>query len=146
LKLSAEQTKQLLEISHKRDKLVQKEREEAKSLSGEEQEKSRAALRARRIQWESDACKEIEGVLTPPQLTALAEIKIAEQGGYVLQRPTTLELLGPSDEQKAAWKRLAAESQENGRKAFLERTDKALAILTPLQQQKLREKMEREGL
>jgi hypothetical protein len=146
LKLGAEQTKQLLEISHKRDKLVQKEREEAKNLSPEEQEKSRAALRARRIQWESDACKEIEGVLTPQQLTALAEIKIAEPPGwYALQTPSALELLTPSDEQKAAWKRLAAESQESGRKAFLENTEKALTILTPLQQQKLRERMEREG-
>jgi hypothetical protein len=94
----------------------------------------------------SEARRQIEGLLTAEQLTTLKDIIFSSSAIASLMDARFREELQLNDQQKAALDRFGRETSEVGRRVPREIFTKGFALLTPEQQQKLREEVDRRGL
>lgn len=152
LGLSEEQKQKLREISEAYRKEVQegwrREWEKIRHLSPAEQQKHWAEQRETlaRLGKERVAAvrKKVEAVLTPQQLYQLQEINFRNQAAVMLNNPGTLDRLEATPEQKERLRKIREELQEKIHKLQRQSFEESFQLLTPEQQQKLREMATRE--
>jgi hypothetical protein len=89
--------------------------------------------------------REVERCLTPPQLVALKDINFRSDVPTALLEPHVQAKLGITKDQTTRLQRLAEESTKSDQSAWRAQDEKSLGILTPTQQQKLREEVDRCG-
>jgi len=135
LGLSAEQEKQLqvvvAHIAAKREKARQEQ------LSGKTRPTDAAT------DWEADAKKQVEAILTPQQLTTLNEVNFRRQVALALGHPEKRKTVGVAAQQAADFQRLDMVSHERLYRIDREMLKQALEILTSRQRQQLREEIDR---
>jgi|GEM_PF-7067926 len=152
LGLSEEQKHQLKHIADQYRKETQEawrqEWEKIRHLSPAEQQKHWAAQRdhlARRGKERVAAFrKKMEAVLTPQQLHQLREINFRNRAAAILNNPGTLERLKATPDQKERLRKLREELQEKIYQLQRQTFDESFQLLSPEQQQELREMATRE--
>jgi hypothetical protein len=88
----------------------------------------------------SELRKQFEAVLTPDQLAAYKDMAVRNIATTALRDSRVQDRVGASDEQKAALQRILDESLVNYRQSNREMGQKMLKVLTPPQQEKLRQR------
>lgn len=83
--------------------------------------------------------KEVEAVLTPQQLEQLREIDFRNRAAAMLQNPRTLDRLAATGEQKERLRKLREALQEKIYQLQRQSFEESFQVLTPQQQQKLRQ-------
>ncbi len=152
LGLSDEQKQKLQQIAEAFRKETQdawrQEWEKIRHLSPAEQQKHWAAQRetlARRGKERVAAVhKQVEAVLTPQQLAQLQEINFRNRAAAMLHNPGTLDRLAATRQQKEQLRKLREELQEKIYQLQRQSFEESFRLLTPEQQQKLREMATRE--
>ena len=86
---------------------------------------------------------QFEALLTPEQLTAYKELAFQNIAHSAVDDPLMLNQIGASDQQRAALQRLEMESTESNQRFIRAMGEKMLNVLTPAQQEKLREEIDR---
>lgn len=110
-----------------------------RDLSPEERQKKMADIREKTTKRMEALRKQTEELLLPHQLKQLKEIDFRMRAPAALANPRTLEQLGATEEQKEQLRLLREQTQEKTRQLQQEMVEKALQVLTPGQQEKLRE-------
>lgn len=88
----------------------------------------------------------IETLLSADQLAALKELRLRREADLALSSPETRTKLGLSGEQRAALAKLDREAHERLYRIDREQLDKALAILSPEQRDKLTAELDRRSI
>jgi len=88
--------------------------------------------------------KRFEAVLTPKQLAKYEDMTLRNLAQGTLANPRILDRIGVSDEQRATLFRLYDESYETQRQRLREKGRELLTVLTPAQQDALREQSNRQ--
>lgn len=152
LGLSRQQRQALLDIASQYRKEIQEswrqEWEKIRHLSPAEQQKHWAAQRdtlARRGQERIAAVrKKVEAVLTPQQIQQLKEINFRIRAAAMLDNPATLDRLHTTPEQRERLRKLREELQEKIYQLQRQAFEESFQLLSPQQQDKLREMATRE--
>ncbi len=147
LGLSQQQKQELLDIASQYRKEIQRswrqQWEIIRHLSPAEQQKHWAAQRdtlARRGQERIAAFrKKVEAVLTPQQLQRLKEIDFRIRAAAMLDNPATLDRLDATPEQREQLRKLREELQEKIYQLQRQTFEESFQLLSPQQQEKLRE-------
>jgi Spy/CpxP family protein refolding chaperone len=143
LALTSRQRRQLREISDRYQAKVRDINEALQRLSPEERELRLDALRERTRKDIAAIRKQVVEVLTPRQLESYETIDFRSAVPAVLVTPRLLDVLGATDGQKARLRQLRDDIEVKFRQVQEEATDKTLQILTPRQQQKLKEEFKK---
>ena len=133
LDLSAEQEKQLQSVMANCAAIAEER------LSGETQPSKLEP------DWETDAKKQVEAILTPQQLTALNEINFRRQVALALSYPEKRKTVEITTRQAAGLKRLDKENLKHLHRIDRETLAKAISILSPRQREQLRVEIDRRG-
>ena len=99
-------------------------------------------------QWKrrrSEFCRQVEGLLTPQQATALKETRLRGWLDVLAQDPELMKKLAITEGQKVRLRRVSAAGGEGSTAAERDAKQKSLALLTAAQRQKLREELDRRG-
>ncbi len=99
-------------------------------------------------QWRrlvADFRRQVEGILTPQQATALKETRLHNKLRGLPEVGELVKSFDITEKQRARLRRLAAEFGLGVDSAWREAQEKALAVPTPAQRQKLREELDRQG-
>jgi hypothetical protein len=145
LGLSANQEKQLRDIATKCQAEKKKLTQETAKLPPEERRRKWPQLEQESLQIINQAREQIEALLTPEQLAALKDIVFRSWAIGSLNDAHFREELQLNDEQKTALNRFGREASELGGRLERERMTKELGVLTPEQQEKLHEELDRRG-
>jgi hypothetical protein len=92
---------------------------------------------------EADDKKQVEAILSPEQLTKLNEINFRRQVVLALGYPEKQEMIGMTDQQKAALAQLETYTSEQLHHIDREMLGKALEIITPTQRKQLSAEIDR---
>ena len=134
LGLTADQQKELAQIASKFG-ADQGEIEKKATEQPAEWWKSRETL-------QTEVGRRIEGLLTPQQLTALKNVRVRDVSPFYVQSdPYVQDKIGLSEPQRAAMREIVRGEEEKGFNREQEIYGKLLGLLTPQQQEKLREAM-----
>ncbi len=143
LGLNADQRKQLAAIEREHRGEVEKLAGEIKKLSPDQRKRPDVQQRALRM---LEAVRQrTEAVLSPQQLAALKEIVFRRRAFSTLADPKAAVKIGLNDQQKAAVKRINEEPANKYDRILREAARKLIGVLTPQQQDKIREVMDRQG-
>ena len=138
LSLTVTQQKQLAEIATK-FRADQETLQQNATDQPSEYRKSKVAL-------EADLGHQIEALLTPRQLTELKEITFRDVAPFFIQyEPLVQDKIGLSELQKAALQKISRDEKERAFNRDCETYEKLLALLTPQQQEKLREALSQDA-
>ena len=99
-------------------------------------------------QWRrlvADFRRQVEGILTPQQATALKETRLHNKLRGLPEVGELVKSFDITEKQRARLRRLAAEFGLGVDSAWREAQEKVLAVPTPAQRQKLREELDRQG-
>lgn len=95
--------------------------------------------------WEADAKKQVEAILTPQQLTMLNEINFHRQVALALCYPEKSKKVGITAQQTAEFQRLDKENLKHLYCIDDEALAKVMKMITPRQREKLRDEIKRNG-
>ena len=101
-----------------------------------------------RVQWKpfaSEFRRQVEGLLTPQQVTALNDIRLHDKLRGLSQDRELVKKLGITEEQKVRLRRIAGEYGRIALATSREAKEKSLAVPTAAQRQKLRDELDRRG-
>ena len=118
---------------------------ELNKLTPEEQARRNAEIMPVYREEDDTATRQIAALLTPKQAAALPEIGFRNAVVNALSDSRVQKAVGATADQKARLKRLADEENERAKRGPADDDRKALAVLTPVQKQKLREELDRRG-
>ncbi|WP_146531223.1 hypothetical protein [Novipirellula artificiosorum] len=135
LGLSAAQEEQLNAITE--ESAARRENTRQEKLSG------KAATSDTLSKWEATAKLQVEAILTPRQLATFNEIEFRRKAALALGYPEKREKVGMTEQQFAAFQRLDKETHQRRYRIDCEMLARALGSLSPRQQERLREKIDR---
>jgi len=142
LALSADQEKQLREITANYLRESEKIGREASKLSPDELQRMYRDFQQKSAQT---ARQRIEGLLTPQQLAALKEIVFRRAAVAALTTPRVQGKIGLGQREKDALGRIWQAARESSERISREASQQCLGLLTPGQEKKLREEIDRLG-
>ena len=125
-----------------------------KNLFPEERKAKLAELQAKRGEFQrkleelgKDIVRQVDAVLTPAQLAVLKKTALQRKAYAALMEPDTeiLKFIGATPEQVAKLRRLGEEQLTPNLEFYRETGEKALSVITPEQQKKLEEELDRRG-
>lgn len=143
LGLSADQRKQLTQVAGEHRGETEKLAREIKKLSPDQRKRPEFQQKARRML--EAVRRRTEAVLTPQQLAALQETVFRRRAFSTLADPKVEVKIGLDDQQKAAVKRINEEPAIRQDRILREAERKLFGVLTPQQQEKIREVIDRQG-
>jgi hypothetical protein len=146
LLMTAEERQQLQAISARSQAKAQAAMADLQRLSPEEQRKRLPALRQQARKDLEAIRKEVANVLTPQQLQAYEKVAFRLRVAYALEDARLLAALGLTDWQKEKIGQIRDNLEERLHHVQCEAADKTLDILTAAQQEKLKERLNQEGL
>jgi Spy/CpxP family protein refolding chaperone len=140
LKLTEEQTQKLREIS----RTAMARRPTSVLLAGMSREE-RLAKQADLLKLDLEDEEKAKAVLSPQQLAQVKEIGFRMYVQRAMYGERIFDAIGASEDQKAQLRKLGEEFQDKVTKVQQETVESAMKVLTPEQQKKLREMMEKQS-
>ena len=134
LGLSTAQQKRVQEINAKYGKEFAENRDRASDQDDFQGRHDQLAIRVR---------KQLETLLTPKQMTALADIVFRATLQFALADPKFQQQIGLSSQQKRDLERVRQDAEDRMYQLEKTRKEKTLGLLTPQQEQMLREQLDR---
>jgi Spy/CpxP family protein refolding chaperone len=114
-------------------------------LTQEERMAKYKEMREKQMKRAEAVRKQVEKVLLPHQLKALEEMNFRRMASSMLYQPRVMQNVGITEEQKAKIQKIRQEMMDKYQKLQKESLDQILKLLTPEQQQKLREQVRSYG-
>ncbi len=145
LGLSPDQEKQLKEIASNSQIEMEKLSRKLRNLAPEEQQRKMNEYQLESAKLAKEIRQKIEALLTPEQLAALKDNQFRSQAFGWLIIPQVQDKIGLSDRQKADIYHISKDLLEKSDRFDQELFAKELGLLTPGQQEKLREELDRRG-
>ena len=145
LALTSRQKRLLRDISDRYQAKTQEINEALQRLRPEERELRIEAMRERARKDVAAIRRQVSEVLTRQQLESYETIDFRLQVPAVLGNPRLLDAVGATDGQKARLRQLRDGLEDKFRQLQREAADKTLQILTPRQQEKLKEEFKKQG-
>ena len=145
LALTSRQKRLLRDISDRYQAKTQEINEAFQRLRPEERELRIEAMRERARKNVAAIRRQVSEVLTRQQLESYETIDFRLQVPAVLGNPRLLDAIGATDGQKARLRQLRDGLEDKFRQLQREAADKTLQILTPRQQEKLKEEFKKQG-
>jgi Spy/CpxP family protein refolding chaperone len=148
LKVTDEQKQQLKALAEKYQADMRQQYEKVREVPKDEQAKFWADWRQKSAQRQAEIRKEVEAVLQPEQVAKLKELNLRMRGPGLLSYTRTMEQLDLTAEQKTKlqgvrdeWQQKQQKMQQEMQKLQQEMFDKSFQLLTPAQQDKLKEQV-----
>jgi beta-lactamase regulating signal transducer with metallopeptidase domain len=143
LGLSADQRKQLTQVEREHRGETAKLAGEIKKLPPDQ--RKRPEFHEKALRMLEAVRRRTEAVLTPQQLAALKDMVFRRRVFGTLADPNEEVKIGLNDQQKAAAKRINEEPANQYDRILREAARKLIGVLTPQQQDKIREVLDQQG-
>ena len=148
LKITDAQKGKLKALAEKYQADMRQQYEKVREVPKDEQAKFWADWREKSAKRQAEVRKEVEAVLQPQQIAKLKEMNLRMRGPGLLSYPRTLEQLDLTPEQKTKlqgvrneWQQKQQKLQQELQKLQQELFDQSFQILTPAQQEKLKDQV-----